>query len=124
MNLAKAADDTAGSMLSLVAVDQDRMVSFVQDDTHGLGDLIERNFNKRLLVGSNSNLNVLDTVLLHELNVRLRVLLGDQGQNGFQLEHFEIRKVGLSGERASIDTRPDHGEILRDIVLFQDAFGA
>lgn len=69
--------------------------------------------DKRLLIAAQTHLEQPDPVLLAELEVLGRVLLGQQQQNALQPERLQKREVLRLRERAAVDPGAHHTEVGR-----------
>lgn len=113
LEFAETADQAAGTVFALIAVDQDRMVPAVEEDCECGADLVVWDLNKGLLVSGNSKLKEGDLVLLQELHVLIRVVLENECQDTLETELLQKGKVLLLGETTAIDPGRDHVEVVR-----------
>ena len=113
VHLAQAADQAAGAVLSLVAVDEERVVAAVEDSTEGRADRLLRDLVERLLVALQPKLEQLRAVVGQEGGVRLGIVLRAEVDDGAQAELLQEAEVPLRRERGPVDPAPHHGEIVR-----------
>lgn len=100
-------------MLTLIAVDEDRMVATVEDGHECSGDLVRRDRDEGFLVARDAELEEGDAVAVEKARVGFGVLFEDECENGSQAERTEEWKVFLFGEAGSVDVRVDHGKVVR-----------
>jgi len=86
VHLAQAADQAAGPVLSLVAVDEERVVAAVEDSSEGRTYRLLRDLVKRLLVALQPKLEQLCALIGQEGRVRLRVILRAEVDDGAQAQ--------------------------------------
>lgn len=112
-DLAEAGGDAAGAVLALVAVDQHRVVAFVEhepeDARHGGG----RGGDGGVLVGEHGDVVVLDAGQGHEGGVGGGRRVRGEGDDGLEAVGFEGGEVRHLRVRAAVDARPDRVEVGR-----------
>ena len=113
LDLAQTAHETAGTMLALVAVDEDRVVGDVEQDAERIGDDILGDVDERLLVALDAELQHIDVVRVVELDVVLGAVLGAQVDERPQLERGEERVVRRRRVARPVDAGHHHGEVQR-----------
>lgn len=101
----------AGAMFSLVAVDEDRVVGAIENNIQSAVDVAALNSNGAL-VGIDMHLEVLDAGPFHEVAVLGWNVLGDEGDDGFELQAFQEVKVLLVRVAASVDSAWDNGAVI------------
>lgn len=101
LKTAKSSNETSGAMLSLVAMDENRMVGAIKKDVEGTVDIAALDPNLAL-VGVDVYLEMLDAGLFRKGLIFGRNLLGDKGNNGLQLQALQEFKVLLLWIAASI----------------------
>ena len=112
LQLAQAPNQTARAMLSLVAMDEHRVISSVEHRDEGSSNLVVWDLHKGLLVARDAVLEKGDAFVIEEARILLWVLFEDQGEDAAQPERLEEFKVLLLGEAAAIEPRVDHGKVV------------
>lgn len=67
--------------LAFIAVDEQGMLAWVQQNLKGLHNALQRNDDRCIFVSWNRHLEVLDPVLFHENSIFQRIVLCDKGAN-------------------------------------------
>lgn len=94
--------------LSLFAMNQNWMISYIKNDFQSLRDNFTYNSHRRLLSPINSKLKELNFVGLEKQQIFSRIRFLTQIYDGSQIESVEKAKVEGLGEARSEDALSDH----------------
>lgn len=79
----------------------------IAQDIERVGDVLERDGDRLVLVGRDGNLEVTDAVFLHEEDVLGRIILRDEREDGFQAEGTQVLEIAVHREAAPVDAWSD-----------------
>eukprot|EP00283_Hemiselmis_rufescens_P019130 CAMPEP_0173443592 /NCGR_PEP_ID=MMETSP1357-20121228/30213_1 /TAXON_ID=77926 /ORGANISM="Hemiselmis rufescens, Strain PCC563" /LENGTH=273 /DNA_ID=CAMNT_0014409513 /DNA_START=138 /DNA_END=955 /DNA_ORIENTATION=+ len=113
----ETADQTAGSVLALVAVDEHRVVPHVEEPLQRGPDDFIRDVHKGLLVAAHAVREDGDVHGVVELLDLARVVLLTEVNDALQAKLPEEAEVLLGGVGAAVDPAVDHREVLGGVQL-------
>ena len=93
-------------------MDQDRVISPVQDCHEGRRDLVRGDGYEGLLVSRNAKLEKRDAVLVEKRRVGLGVLFENQGEHRAEAKRAEKGEMLLFRKAGAVDVRVDHGKVV------------
>lgn len=108
---AEDANNAAGAVLALVAVDEHGVILRIRDEAddgshHGKG-------NVGLLGTSHAKDDVLDTIVVQKCTVAVWNLLVHKGDDGLELQTLQVGQIMQLRVAAAIHSRNDECEVLR-----------
>ena len=92
-------------------MDQYRVPLRIAQYIERVGNVLQRDGDRLVLVCRNGNLEVTDAVFLHEEDVLGRIILGDEREDGFQAEGTQVLEIAVHGEAAPVDAWSDLTEV-------------
>lgn len=83
----------------------------IVQDIKRVGDVLERDGDRLVLVCRDGNLEVTDAVFLHEEDVFGGIFLRDEREDGFQAKGTQVLEIAVHGEAAPVDAWSDFTEV-------------
>ena len=87
------------------------MLLGIVQDIESIGDILERNSDRLVLVSRDRDLEMIDAIFLHEEDIFSRIFLGDEREDGFQAEGAQVLEVAIHGEAAPVDAWSDFSKV-------------